>query len=181
MSIEFNLEFMKDSKELLDGIERLTRLMEELEIEDIQIYQVQDRVETKVIYKSLNEDNCYNYFICTIQKGILEHYFDVYLGGSTGNIYDYVGDFGFTPDQVKYLKYGNENLYVNETDDVFDGIGQTFSETELREWWNNEYKDDDPNIEFDDWLEVSIKNKWLTKYNLFETDIDKELKRLFDI
>ena len=176
MSIKFNLKFMKESKELLDGIERLTRLIEELEITNILIYQVQDRAEAKVIYETQDDSNS---FICTIHKGTFEHYFDVDLGWSTGNIYDNVGDYGWTPEQIKYLKYGNENLYVNEVDDVFDGIGQTFSETELREWWNNEYEGDDPNIEFEDWLEVSIKNKWLTKYNLFETDIDKELERLF--
>lgn len=181
MSIKFNLKFMKESKELLDGIERLTRLIEELEIENIQIYQVEGRAAAKVIYKTPENQYDGNYFICKIHKGDLEHYFDVDLGWSTGNIYDNVGDFGFTPDQVKYLKYGNENLYVDETDNMFDGIGQTFSETELREWWNNYYEGDDPNVEFEDWLETAINDKWLTKYNLFETDIDKELEKLFDI
>lgn len=181
MSIKFNLEFMKESKELLDGIERLTRLIEELEIKNIQIYQVEDRAEAKVIYKSDILDYNMNYFTCQIQKGDLEHYFDVDLGWSTGNIYDNVGDFGFTPDQVLYLKYGNQNLYIVEDDDIFQEVGTTFSETELREnfneyWKFEEYYDED---DFTGWLETTVKQGHLKKYILFDTNVCEELDRLF--
>lgn len=182
MSIKMNLEFMKESKEILDGIERLMRLIDELEIENIQIYQIQDKAEAKVIYKSLDDkDYCQNYFTCKIHKGDLEHYFDVDLGWSTGNIYDNVGDFGFTPDQVLYLKYGNENLYIVEDDDIFQEVGTTFSKTELREnfneyWRQEEYYDED---DFDGWLETTVKQGHLKMYLLFDTNIDEELDRLF--
>ena len=178
MSIKMNLEFMKESKEILDGIERLTRLIEELEITNILIYQVQDRVEAKVIYETQDDSNS---FICKIHKGNLEHYFDVDLGWSTGNIYDNVGDYGWTPDQVLYLKYGNQNLYIVEDDDIFQEVGETFSETELREnfneyWKFEEYYDED---DFDGWLKEVVKQGHLKKYLLFDTNINEELDRLF--
>lgn len=181
MSIKFNLEFMKESKEILDGIERLTRLIEELEIKNIEIYQVEDRAEAKVIYKSQDIDYNTNFFTCQIHKGNLEHYFDVDLGWSTGNIYDNVGDFGFTLDQVLYLKYGNQNLYIVEDDDIFQEVGTTFSETELREnfneyWKLEEYYDED---DFEGWLETTVKNGHFKKYILFDTNVDEELDRLF--
>lgn len=181
MSIKMNLEFMKESKEILDGIERLTRLIEELEIENIRIYQVEDRAEAEVVYKS-DENNCYNSYKCKIHKGDLEHYFDVDLGWSTGNIYDNVGDFGWTPDQVLYLKYGNQNLYIVEDDDIFQEVGTTFSETELREnfneyWMFEEYYDEN---DFEGWLETTVKQGHLKKYILFDTNINEELDRLFN-
>ena len=179
MSIKFNLEFMKESKEILDGIERLTRLIEGLEIESIVIYQVEDRAEAKVYHKENDIQEC---FTCKIHKGVLEHYFDVDLGWSTGNIYDNVGDFGFTPDQVLYLKYGNQNLYTVEDDEIFVIVGTTFSETELREnfneyWKFEEYYDED---DFEGWLETTVKHGHLKKYLLFDTNIDEELDRLFN-
>lgn len=178
MSIKFNLEFMKESKEILDGIERLTRLIEELEIENIQIYQVQDFAEAEVNYKSQDDKN---FFICRIHKGDLEHYFDVDLGWSVGSVYDNVGDYGWTPDQVLYLKYGNENLYIVEDDEIFQEVGETFSETELREnfnkyWIFEEYYDKD---DFDGWLKEVVKQGHLKMYLLFDTNIDEELDRLF--
>lgn len=167
MSIKMNLEFMKESKEILDGIERLTRLIEELEITNILIYQVQDKAEAKVVYETQDDSN---FFICKIHKGNLEHYFDVDLGWSTGNIYDNVGDFGWTPDQVLYLKYGNENLYIVEDDEIFQEVGTTFSETELREnfneyWRQEEYYDKD---DFDGWLKEMVKQGHLKMYLLFD-------------
>lgn len=189
MSIKMNLEFMKESKEILDGIERLTRLVENLEIENIEIYQdifkedcIEDgKARAKVIYKSLDDRYNQNYFTCNIHKGTLEHYFDVNLGWSTGSIYGNVGDFGFTPDQVLYLKYGNQNLYIVEDDDIFQEVGTTFSETELREnfnenWKFEEYYDED---DFDGWLETIVKQGHFKKYILFDTNINEELDRLF--
>ena len=189
MSIKMNLEFMKESKEILDGIERLTRLIEELEIKNIEIYQdifkedcIEDgKAAAKVIYKTPENQHDGNYFICRIHKGDLEHYFDVDLGWSTGNIYDNVGDFGFTPDQVLYLKYGNQNLYIVEDDDIFQEVGTIFSETELREnfnkyWQFEEYYDED---DFEGWLETTVKQGHFKKYILFDTNVDEELDRLF--
>ena len=181
MSIKFNLKFMKESKEILEGVERLSRLIDELEIKNIEIYQVEDRAEAKVIYKNLDKDYCQNYFTCKIHKGTLEHYFDVDLGWSTGNIYDNVGEFGFTPDQVLYLKYGNQNLYIVEDDEIFGEVGETFSETELREnfneyWRFEEYYDKD---DFDEWLREVVKQGHVKMYLLFDTDIYEELDRLF--
>lgn len=181
MNIKFNLEFMKDSKELLDGIERLTRLVEEFKIENIEIFQDNEKTKAKVTYKNTYlDDTTYN-LTCQIHKGNLEHYFDVDLGWSTGNIYDNVGDFGFTPDQVLYLKYGNQNLYIVEDDDIFQEVGTTFSETELREnfneyWKFEEYYDED---DFEGWLKVTVEQGHLKKYILFDTNVCEELDRLF--
>lgn len=185
MSIKFNLEFMKESKEILDGVERLTRLIDDVYVDfkvvNIQFYQVDEKTKAKVIYKSQDINYETNYFTCQIHKGTLEHYFDVNLGWSTGNIYDNVGDYGWTPDQVLYLKYGNENLYIVEDDDIFQEVGTTFSETELREnfneyWKFEEYYDED---DFEGWLETTVKQGHLKKYLLFDTNIDEKLDRLF--
>lgn len=182
MSIKFNLEFTKESKELIEGIERLSRLLDDkLEIRNIEIYQVEDRAEAKVIYKSDNLDYNMNYFICQIHKDILEYYFDVKFNKSS--IYENIGDFGFTPDQILYLKYGNQNLYRVEKEGVFDEVGTTFSETELKEWfkefWDNTYawEDDD----FNCWLSTTVNNGYLQKYDLFDTKKDEEyLNELFN-
>lgn len=189
MSIKMNLEFMKESKEILDGIERLTRLIEELEIENIEIYQdifkedcIEDgKARAKVTYSIDGTRYNQNYFTCNIHKGDLEHYFDVSLGWSVGNIYDNVGEFGFTPDQVLYLKYGNQNLYIVEDDDIFQEVGTIFSETELREnfneyWRLEEYYDED---DFDGWLKEVVKQGHFKMYLLFDTNIDEELDILF--
>lgn len=178
MSIKVNLDFIKESKELLDGVERLTRLIEEFEITNILIYQVEDRAEAKVTYDTQDDRNS---FICKIHKGNLEHYFDVDLGWSVGSIYGSVGDYGWTPDQVLYLKYGNQNLYIVEKEGIFDEVGTTFSETELREWFK-EYWESDPSIDsddFDEWLKVTAKNGYLKMYILFDTNVCEELNRLF--
>ncbi len=177
MSIKVNLEFVKESKELIEGIERLTRLLDDkLEIENIQIYQVEGRAKAKIIYKSDNLDYCMNYFTCKIHKGTLEHYFNVKFNKSS--IYENVGDFGFTPDQVLYLKYGNQNLYIVEKDGMFDEVGAIFSETELREWfrelWLEEFwesNESDPRVDsdyFDEWLKTTVSNGYLKMYLLFD-------------
>ena len=182
MSIKVNLEFVKESKEILDGIERLTRLVGNLEINNIEIFQEYDKTKARVIYKSQDIDYNTNYFTCQIHKGTLEHYFDVDLGWSAGNIYDNVGDFGWTNDQVLYLKYGNQNLYIVEKEGIFDEVGTTFSETELREWFN-EYYSCDPtleNYEFEDWLKVTVKNGYIKMYLLFDVQRDEEyIDKLF--
>lgn len=170
MSIKVNLDFIKESKELLDGVERLTRLVDNLEIRNIEIFQEVDKTKVRVIYVSQDIDYNTNYFTCQIHKGTLEHYFDVDLGWSAGNIYDNVGDFGWTNDQVLYLKYGNQNLYIVEKEGIFDEVGTTFSETELREWFK-EYWESDPSIDsddFDEWLKVTVKNGYLKMYLLFD-------------
>lgn len=175
MSIKVSLEFIKESKELLDGIERLTRLMD-LKIENIEIYHdifeedcTEDgRARAKVTFNDSGENYCSNYFTCNIHKGTLEHYFDVNFNRSS--IYENVGDFGFTPDQVLYLKYGNQNLYIVEREGVFDEVGTIFSETELREWFK-EYYSCDPileNCDFDEWLKTTVSNGYLKMYLLFD-------------
>lgn len=166
MSIKVNLEFVKDSKELIEGIERLTRLLD-LEINNIQMYQEDNKTKAKVIYNSLDERYCQNYFTCNIHKGTLEHYFDVDFANSS--IYENIGDFGFTCDQVLYLKYGNQNLYIVETEGVFDEVGTIFSEIELREWFKD-YWESDPSIDsgdFDEWLKTTVSNGYLKMYILF--------------
>lgn len=181
MSIKVNLDFIKESKELLDGVERLTRLVDNLEIRNIEIFQEVDKTKVRVIYVSQDIDYNTNYFTCQIHKGTLEHYFDVDLGWSVGSIYGSVGDYGWTPDQVLYLKYGNQNLYIVEKEGIFDEVGTTFSETELREWFK-EYWESDPSIDsddFDEWLKVTAKNGYLKMYILFDTNVCEELNRLF--
>lgn len=176
MSIKVNLDFIKESKELLDGVERLTRLVDNLEIRNIEIFQEVDKTKVRVIYKSQDIDYNTNYFTCQIHKGTLEHYFDVDLGWSVGNIYDNVGDFGWTNDQILYLKYGNQNLYIVEKEGIFDEVGTTFSETELREWFK-EYWEGDPSIDsddFDEWLKVTVKNGYIKMYLLFDVQRDEE-------
>ena len=176
MSIKVNLEFIKESKEILDGIERLTRLIDNLEINNIEIFQEVDKTKARVIYKSQDIDYNTNYFTCQIHKGTLEHYFDVDLGWSAGNIYDNVGDIGLTHDQVLYLKYGNQNLYIVEREGIFDEVGTTFSEIELREWFK-EYWESDQTIDsndFDEWLKVTVQNDYLKMYLLFDVQRDEE-------
>ena len=182
MNIKMNLEFINESKELLDGIERLVRLIEDLEIENIEIFQDNEITKVKIAYKNL--DNATLYATCQIHKDILEHYFDVDFGWSTGNIYDNVGDFGLTPDQVLYLKYGNnQRLYTVEKEGIFDEVGITFSETELKEWfkefWDNTYAWE--NDGFNCWLSTTVNNGYLKRYDLFDVKKDEEyLNELFN-
>ena len=175
MSIKVSLEFIKESKELLDGIERLTRLMD-LKIENIEIYHdifeedcTEDgRARAKVTFNDSGEKYCSNYFTCNVHKCTLEHYFDVNFEKSS--IYENVGDFGFTHDQVLYLKYGNQNLYIVEETGIFDEVGTIFSETELREWfeeyWENTYAYEE--ADFKNWLKETVSNGYLKMYLLFD-------------
>ena len=181
MSIKVNLDVIKESKELLDGIERLTRLIDNLEIRNIEIFQEVDKTKARVIYKSQDIDYNTNYFTCQIHKGNLEHYFDVDLGWSAGNIYDNVGDFGWTNDQVLYLKYGNQNLYIVEKEGIFDEVGTTLSETELRENFNEYwmFEENYDSYDFEGWLKTTVEHGHLKKYVLFDTNVCEELNRLF--
>ena len=170
MNIKANLRFVKESKELIEGIERLVRLVE-FDVRNIELYQDEyENTYVKLIYKSqkLEDEYLMNYCICSIHQGTLGHFFEVKFNDKS--IYELKGDFGFTDDQLLYLKYGNQNLYITEKEGMFDEIGVIFSEQELREWFN-EYWEQTYAWEEDDfqgWLKVTVQNGYLKMYILFE-------------
>lgn len=175
MSIKFNKDVTNELNEILSGLYRLHKLGNEIDVEATRI-----ELENEHPVIILTEYNSGSDMKAKIKRGDLEHYFTI-EDSNNCDLYEFVGDYGWTPDQVLYLKYGNENLYIVEDDDIFQEVGTTFSETELREnfneyWKFEEYYDED---DFEGWLKVTVKQGHLKKYILFDTNVDEELDRLF--
>lgn len=175
MNIKFNKDVTNELNEILSGLYRLHKLGNEIDVEATRI-----ELENEHPVIILTEYNSGSDMKAKIKRGILEHYF-IIEDSNNCDLYEFVGDYGWTPDQVLYLKYGNENLYIVEDDEIFCEVGETFSETELREnfneyWRQEEYYDKD---DFDGWLREVVKQGHLKMYLLFDTNIDEELDRLF--
>lgn len=175
MSIKFNKNVTNELNEILSGLYRLHKLGNEIDVEATRI-----ELENEHPVIILTEYNSGSDMKAKIKRGDLEHYFTI-EDSNNCDLYEFVGDYGWTPDQVLYLKYGNQNLYIVEDDDIFQEVGTTFSETELREnfneyWKFEEYYDED---DFTGWLETTVKQGHLKKYILFDINVDEELDRLF--
>lgn len=170
MNIKFNKDVKNELNEILSGLYRLHKLGNEIDVEATRI-----ELENEHPVIILTEYNSGSDMKVKIKRGILEHYFTI-EDSNNCDLYEFVGDYGWTPDQVLYLKYGNQNLYIVEKEGIFDEVGTTFSETELREWFN-EYYSCDPtleNYEFEDWLKVTVQNGYIKMYLLFDVQRDEE-------
>ena len=163
MSIKFNKNVTNELNEILSGLYRLHQLGNEIDVEATRI-----ELENEHPVIILTEYNSGSDMKAKIKRGTLEHYFTI-EDFNNCDLYEFVDDYGWTPDQVLYLKHGNQNLYIVETEGVFDEIGTIFSETELREWFK-EYWESDPSIDsddFDEWLKTTVSNGYLKMYILF--------------
>ena len=103
MNIKFNKDVINELNEILSGLYRLHKLGNELDIEAIRI-ELENEHPIIVLTDYCSDSD----MKAKIKRGDLEHYFTI-EDSNNCDLYEFVGDYGWTPDQVLYLKYGNQN------------------------------------------------------------------------